>query len=199
MPSLPFDQVVTPLLLRRFLLEAHVEDASGESIEPRFEGDVPPAPYYAIVKRDDGDLAVWHPYGPALDDMQMLFSHDVLRRLNKDLHHDGAWVIVWTNPAPPPPMDSLGVLVNPRARDYRRYALIWMDKDADPQFTIEWHEGITSDFKTFEDVLIAGAVSLMHRAESAWGLWEENRKMLELHKSGATYRRAKGERAPSIQ
>jgi hypothetical protein len=136
---------VTPTLLRRFAVEAEAESKLPH--------------YYAIVLRDDNDVVAHHPFGPQLDPAQMIWARDVLVGLNKELHHDGAWVVVFTDPLP---IVLQTVLHNaPTHMEYGRYALIWIDSDGDPQFTMEWINGENSGFKDFADVLLAG-IALDH-------------------------------------
>jgi hypothetical protein len=173
--------IITPTLLRRFHDEARFGDADGR--------------HYALILRDDDSLLSHHPFSPPLDPAQMIWATDVLKLLNRELHHDGAWVVVFTHVQHP----AFGsVLLNPGHAEYGRYALLWLDADADPQFAVEWEIGCADDFKDFTDVLLAGIHSTAQKCEAAWTLWHHHmRDTLDL-KTAQTFKRAKGERAPSV-
>lgn len=175
--------IITPTLLRRFKLEGEFEGSDGR--------------HYGLIPRDDGSLMCHHPGSPAVDAVQALWAADVLKLLNRELHHDGAWVVVFTNVRP---VSLECVLANPGHAPYDRYCLIWLDADGDPQFTVEWEAGITSDLQDFADVLLAGIESTAQKCEAAWSLWHTHmRQVLDPRIGKDTYRRAKGERAPSVR
>jgi hypothetical protein len=177
MPRLPFNQVVSPLLLRRFELEAVAEHNDDR--------------HYALILRDDNDLVSHHPGSPQLDPAQMIWARDVLQALNRELHHDGAWVVCFTDPAPP--QGQWHVLDMPTHWEYRRYCLIWLDKDGDPQFTMEWVAGENSGFLCWADVLLAGLHSTMEKAEGSWQIWKSMMVDVIEPGEGQTFKRAKGE------
>lgn len=179
MARLTFDKLVTPLLLRRFELEA-----VNERDNPR---------YYALILRDDGNLVAHHPLGPQLDPAQMIWARDLLQKLNKELHHDGAWVVCFTDPEAP---TFENVLAPPKHVEYGRYCLIWIDQDSDPQFTQEWVSGENADFVDFADVLLAGINSTMQKCETSWMTWRTSQDVID-HAAGQKFKRAAGERAPS--
>lgn len=174
-------QVVTPLLLRRFELEGDAEDGNGQ--------------YYAIMLRDSGDLLVHHPVGPSLDPNQMVWAGTVLRRLNRELHHDGAWVICFTHPA----IVQLETVLHsaPNNRTYNRYCLIWMDADSDVQFTQEWIAGDNIGFRVWADVVKAGIESTVQKCEASWSIWHQMMQQVLEPKAAQTFKRAKGERPAS--
>lgn len=170
--------IVTPALLHRFQFEGEFEGANGQ--------------HYALILRDnDADLLAHHPGSPQLHPNQMIWAGDVLRLLNKELHHDGAWVVCFTHPRPV----ELAILNHAH---YDRYALIWLDSDGDPQFTVEWMAGVTSDLQDFADVMLCGIESTVEKCETAWMEAELQRQALDARKGRETFRRARGERAPSV-
>lgn len=183
MPSLPEHDVITPTLLRRFRDEGAFEDADGR--------------HCGLILRDGGRDLIKHAPPDSLDPSpeQLLWAGDILRLLNRELHHDGAWVVVFTHVLP---VDAFCILRDVSAANYGRYALIWVDQDADPQFTVEWQAG-EGDLRTFVDVMLAGVASTGQKCEMAWEIWQTHmRKVLE-PKLGQLFRRAKGERAPSVR
>lgn len=181
MPSLRFNEIVTKSLLQRFELEA--DHDGGEAFR-----------YYGCILRDDGDLCVHHPAAPAVDSMQLVWAGRTLKFLNRELHFDGAWVVVFTNPSKI--SFESAAHAEPRSCYYRRFCLIWLDKDADPQFSVEWLHGDAPSMKDFAAVALAGPEVIAQMCAEARGLWGVSQEVLEL-KGGEQYRRAKGEKAPS--
>ncbi len=176
------NDLLTPLLLQRFRLEGEFEGADGR--------------HYGIMPRDDNSLLVHHPGSPSLDPMQMLWAGDVLKLLNRDLHHDGAWVIVFTHPVPVTP-DVVPML--PKHQVYGRYAIIWVDEDGDPQFSMEWEIGISSELKHFADVVAQGIEATAQKAEGSWQLWHTAMRKVLAPKQDQLFKKAKGQRAPSAR
>lgn len=181
MPRLTEDKMVTKTLLQHFALEAEFEGGSGQ--------------YYALMLRDNGDLMAHHPFSPGLDPAQLMFAADVLRLLNRELHHDGAWVICFTHPKPQ--ALKSGIHLPSTHWEFGRYALTWLDADGDPQFTQEWMEGSSSERRDFVSVLLQGIVPVAQMAEAAWQAAHEMTGVLEL-KPEQTFKQAQGQRAPSL-
>src|SRR5579871_6641322 len=152
MSQIKDDDLITAALLRRFADEAAIE-GSGQ--------------YYGIVRCHNGDLIVHHPFSPALAIEQLIWASDVLRSLNKELHHDGAWVVVFTHPQSAPPGETV---IHIGHREYNRYALLWIDSDGDAQFAVEWVRD-ESELCDWADVLLAGIESVMAKCATAWQLW----------------------------
>jgi|GEM_PF-2409581 len=165
-------------LLRRFKAEGEMEEGDGR--------------YYGVIERDNGDLFVHHPGSLPAVAPQLLWAGAILHLLNKELHHDGAWVLVFTHPRAAP---AESILHDATHADYRRYGLIWLDADGDPQFTLEWQAG-TDGLRTFADVVEAGIMSTAQKCEQAWMIWDDSRQTLDL-KDGQTFKRAQGQSAPS--
>lgn len=176
------DAIITPTLLRRFELEGEAEGGNGQ--------------HYALILRDNQrDVLCHHPRSPNLAPEQLLWAEGTLRMLNRELHHDGAWVIVFTHPKPSAAQCVL--LASPTHCNYERWGLIWLDADADPQFTTDWAEGESEDLPDFADVMAAGPVPIVDNCETSWRLWQWQRQMLDLRPHhGETFKRARGERAP---
>lgn len=148
MHRLDDETLITPLLLRRFSDEAAHEG-----------GD--PDRYHAFLQKADRSF-VEHRLALPCDPMQRVFALDLLRILNQELHHDGAWVILFTNPKPALPFAG--------STEHERFCLIWLDKDGDPAFTLDWLEGESEELD-FDDVILSGKESWVDRAEAAWQNW----------------------------
>lgn len=176
--------LITPTLLQRFVLEAEFEGGDGR--------------YYALIQRANGDMLSHHPGSPMLDTAQLLWAIEVLRKLNRELHHDGAWVVCFTHPAPIDP-STFAVIENPKRWAYKRYCLIWIDQDGDPQFTQEWVAGENSDFTHFAHVVLAGTDSTMQKCEASWLTWRTMMREVLDPQQDQLYRRARGEAAPSAR
>jgi hypothetical protein len=172
--------LITKALLKRFELEAAEEGGNGYA-------------YYALIRRSDGHFLAHHPSTPQLDPMQLHWATEALARFNRELHHDGAWVLVFTHPKPP------SILVAaPNHLTYARYVFLWLDQDGDVQFPMDWMENET-ELLDFADVVAAGLESNLAHGEESWQRWHHLMRVVPDVKEGRgqTFKRAKGERAPS--
>ena len=125
--------------------------------------------------------------GPQPVDELRMFGMDMVGALNRELHHDGAWVIVLTDP-----VRDGGVIIDLSAKWlYQRWVILWLDEDGDVQFPVENEERL-------ELVLSMGPDHWLEQCELAWNLWDENRKDLGA-KPEQTFKRAQGETAPSAR
>lgn len=167
--------LITTALLRRFQLEGEREGGTGQ--------------YYALIRRSNGDLLSHHPGSPRLDPMQMLWAAEVLRMLNRELHHDGAWVVCFTHPRPP----VLAIEV-PKHVEYSAYALMWIDGDGDVQFAQEWFAGENAGFQTFADVIGAGIESTVQKCEASWMTWHLHMREVLDPQPHELIKRAQGQR-----
>lgn len=166
------DLIVTPTLLQRFAAEAAMDGGDGR--------------HYGMVLRDDGGVRNFDPASPAPAPEQALWAANVLYALNYELHHDGAWVIVFTHPK----------FTDAKHVEYGRYAIIWLDHDGDPHFTMEWEAG-TGELRDFADVMLAGINSTLAKAEAAWDLWRIQQRDVIDARPDQLYKRAQGQHAPS--
>lgn len=164
--------LVTPLLIRRFAEEAVYE---GGGHDDRF---------HAFLQRSDASY-VEHTLSTPCDPMQRVFAFDLLQGLNKDLYHDGAWVILFTNPKPVEILASTTL--------YDRFCLIWIDQDGDPGFTMDWVEGEIEDELDFADAMMSGLDSWIDRAETAWQNWHLLMREVLDPKANQLVKRAQGQ------
>lgn len=166
--------LITPALLLRFEQEAVLEEGDGR--------------HYAVIQRSNGDF-IAHDRGPPLSPEQVMFARDVLDLLNRELHHDGAWVVVFTHPKPASAADATA--------EYARFAMMWMDRDGDIQFTVDWVEG-EGDIFDFPDVLMAGRETWANHAEEAWTTWRGLMVDVLDPSEGQTFKRAQGQAPASV-
>lgn len=169
------DHLITPHLLRKFIEIAEDEGNNGQ--------------HYAMIQKADRSWLAHNPHSPEIDEMQMIFARDVVGMLNKELHHDGVWCIVFTAPG------ALAHLLQSRS-EYSRFTLVWLDKDGDVQIQFEWVAG-ESDELDFADCIESGLESWVERAEMAWQQWFMLSRMVLDAQPDETYKAAQGERPPS--
>ncbi len=143
------DTIVTPALLRAFIRIAEEEGNNGQ--------------HYAVIQQMDGGFLDHNPHSPELEPMQAIFARDVITMLNKELHHDGVWLIVFTAPG------ALAHMLQ-SVNEYTRFTVMWLDKDGDLHIRIEWVAGETDELD-FADVLESGLESWGERCEQAWQMW----------------------------
>lgn len=157
-------------LRTRFTVEGEADDGTGQ--------------YYGIIHFADGQFWDDNPYSPELDGAQAVFARDVLKLLNRELHHDGAWTCVFTHPKP--------VQIPFTFAEYARFGFIWLDADGDPQFTLEWAEG-ESEERDFPDLLMNGLESWGHKCEAAWQSWHHAMRQVLAPKAGQLIKKAQGQ------
>lgn len=170
-----FSQKVRDNLMTRFDLEATIEGGNGG--------------VYAYVMRDSGSFDEIGNYARPIYE-QVMFAQDVLTLVNREIHHNGAWVAFFTNPAPP------ASILNTET-DFKRFGFIFIDGDGDPQFTVDWAEGEGDDFD-FSDVLKSGLEAWGHKLEGAWAQWHHLMRDVIDPAEGQTFKKAQGQRASSI-
>lgn len=163
---------VMTTLLHRFHEEANLEEGNGQ--------------FFALIQHATGEFYSFNPISPELAGDQMVFATDVLRLLNKELHHDGAWVILFTNP-------RFQTILETKC-EYNRFALLWLDADGDVQFTHDWVAGEGEVFD-FTDVLLMGLEGWGDQAEASWQQWYRYMVAVMAPKQDQLIKAAQGQRA----
>jgi hypothetical protein len=168
------DLLLLPAIRRRLKAEADFEDGPGI--------------YWAVMVRADGMPRVETFMGLSITPVpeQVMFAHDMVEALNKHLHHDGAWIVAYTHP-------NERQTVLDTFTTFGRFIFLWLDADADPQFTIECSQSL------FHEVLEKGPDYWMAEAERHWSTWDRQmRQVLDRKiRSIATFKQAQGQGAPS--
>jgi hypothetical protein len=169
-------------LLTRFEVEAEEEGGNGQ--------------YYGVIQRDNGEWIDHNPHSPEFDPAQAMFARDVVELLNKELHHDGCWVIVFTHPRQRRVQlrEESGRFAGVYAfAQYDRFGFIWLDSDGDPQFTMDWANGECEELD-FAECLVSGRESWADRCEAAWQKWNLYMRKVLQPKQDQLIKKAQGQR-----
>ena len=141
--------------------------------------------WWMCFRRTNGEI-VEHAAGPMVSAPQRMFAHDMIGAANRHLHYDGAWLIVFTHPEPAPKDRAVQVEHHP----YRRFVIMWLDRDGDIQFPIENDD-------PFWRALSSGPDWWMEQLVTAHATWKAAIAPLELRRA-ETFKKAQGQVAPSI-
>src|SRR5882672_3985132 len=164
----------TAELLKRFHKEGKCEGGDGR--------------FSAFVQLSNGDLEI-HSNGPDAGPNEQMFALDVLTYLNMELHHDGAWCIVFTHFATDG--RTLG-LISSLIGEHKRLAFLWVDKDGDVQFTMDCEQAIVWAMTEMTVHDWAG------QCEAAWGLWAHTMRAVLDPQPNEMFKRAQGQNAPTV-
>lgn len=182
MHKLDDDRLVTADLLRKFIAFAQ-EDTHDER-------------HFALLQRADRSWLTHAPGSPDLDGVLMAYTQQLLTLLNDELHHNGAWVALWSGPNQRPQFTQIDSA-------YCQLDLVWLDKDGDAQCRWNWLAGEAEDWGTLPELLIAGVIPIAEQCETTWQMANELHIAtldLRLNESDAsTHRKALGESAPTLQ
>ncbi len=175
MHKLDDDTLITANLLRAFIAYAEEEGGNGQ--------------HYAVIQRSNREWLDHNPHSPGLEPMQEQFARDVLDKVNSEIAHDGAWVLVFTHP---------GAMANllQSNYEYARYLFLFLDADGDIQFNVDWSAGTAEDLLEFSDVLMRGWTVQLALLEGAYRQWCMIKQATDAQPD-QTFRRAKGQRRPS--
>jgi len=94
-------------------------------------------------------------------ELQVHFAKEMREALQRTVAHDGVWIVGYTHP---PGSDQVVRVDGDNA--WNRIIMIWLDEDADAQFTVE------SDLP-FIDMVTAGKHYYCNLADQAWEKYEE--------------------------
>lgn len=123
------------------------------------------------LERSNGDFKYFS-YGYTADAGEIAVAKNLIQVLNKEIAHNGAWVSQW----------CLGG---------RHLNVLWIDRDGDPQFTVEFEE----------DAYGMAFVELNHwtsQCEDAFLLWQKMMIHALAPSSDQLFKRAKGQKNPSL-
>jgi hypothetical protein len=81
------------------------------------------------------------------------FAHDMLRRLNREMHHDGRWAVGWTD-------------WDMQRGHYTRVMFLFLDKHSDLQFVVDDDEPLI--------FMLIAADRLIEQCEEAWENWRSH-------------------------
>ena len=137
--------------------------------------------FVAVLTQHDGSRS-W--VGPGLLPVagQMITAFNMALKINKEINHDGAWIIQLIKSQQQP------IVLKSEFAEYSSFLFIWMDRDGDCQFTVELDDSI-------KEIINAGIIHWIDQLEDAYILWKESQEVLELA-PGQTVKAAKGERMP---
>jgi hypothetical protein len=141
-----------------------------------------PGPFCAVLETGSGQPQQFGS-GPQLCAEQGMLAIDMVKALNRELHHDGCWLFCFCNPSPQPIVLVTGV-------EYGRFVILWMDQDGDVQFSYECD-------RPFELYLIEGPLPLMEKCEKAWQQWHLYMRQVLDPQPDELYKKALGE-APKV-
>lgn len=120
----------SPVIRQRFFQEANFECSHGKPQNPHYWLVAPEADTKA------GDIVLVNfkedEFNVAPHELQQDFAENLKNVLQKQLHHDGLWVVGWTHP--PASWESVKIDGD---NTWGRLVMIWFDEDADPQYTVE--------------------------------------------------------------
>lgn len=160
--------LVTPALLQRLLFETTGGDKNADNR------------HCAYLQKNNGDL-MEHSLGPSCNPLETAFASELLTAANDYLHHDGAWLILFTHYAPAIPPQIQG--------NYQRIVVLWMDGDGDVHIPVEFEEGLEAAYSK-------KLYSWLEDLETAYALWCRAQDVLDAQ-GKEKYHRALGETPPS--
>ncbi len=159
---------INPDLLRRFGAEARLDGGDGR--------------YFALMQLNNGNILTHQIVGPKIEIHGHLFAVDLLNMLNRQLHHDGAWSIVFSHYADSPLPGSGG---------YSKFTLLWMDRDGDVGFPVDCDEPLSL-------AISWGLLYWVEHCETAWKLWHHAMRNVLAPRANETFKRAQGEKRPTV-
>lgn len=149
------------------------------AVRSRLAAEAQSTDWWALTRRADlSPLVIGATRTPPIAEQRM-FAMDMSAALNRHLHHDGRWIVLFTHP------DRLPI-IGQRGAEYRRWVLLWLDEDGDGQIPIENDE-------PFAMALMVGPDHWMETAEQAWQSWLHHMRTVLAPVAGQTVKRAQGQ------
>ena len=134
MTELPSNLWKSPVIQDRLIQEALFDCRYGVPAKPYFDVIVPQA------DTKSGHIQLRN-YTPSMAEVaphpiQTQFAKNLLDILMKEAHFNGLWLVGWTHP--PTTYAALTEMDNA----WQRLIIIWLDKDGDPQYTIDYDKPV---------------------------------------------------------
>ena len=123
------------------------------------------------LEQSNGDFKYFC-YGYTADAGEVVVAHELIKTLNRDIAHDGAWVIQW----------CLGG---------RHLNALWLDVDGDVQFTVEFEE----DAYGMAENELGNWIS---QCEEAFQFWHKMMIQALAPSPEQLFKKAKGQKNPSL-
>lgn len=127
--------------------------------------------WWVGLERTNGDFKHFS-YGYTADAGEVVVARDLVKTLNREIAHDGAWVVQW----------CLGG---------RHLNALWLDKDGDIQFTVEFEE----------DAYGMAETKLGHwieQCDEAFQYWHKMMIQALAPSPEQLFQKAKGQKNPSL-
>lgn len=118
------------VIKKRMRDEAHFECSHGLPIKAHYWFTVP----QGDTRRGNLELRNFMPGVLDIDphEHQKGMARTLRESLQREAHHDGVWILGWTHPP-----SSTDAILEDGDNCWGRLVMIWLDEDADPQYTVE--------------------------------------------------------------
>lgn len=121
-----------------------------------------------------------HDYVTRPPDYQVAFGCRLAQLLNKQISHNGHWIVAFTHG----PLPNFGLVIPGRPTDdWRRFIMLWLDEDGDPQFTVD-------NVEPFSIVAQASNDHWISDADKAWDHWKHLMRTVLAPRSDQLVKRA---------
>lgn len=131
-----------------------------------------PGSWWAAIQRTSGAVHRFESNMLVLPTVeQQVFLMELLRRLNREIHHDGRWIVAWTH-------------------GNQRWIAMWVDPHGDIAFTMDNED-------RWEEVIKQPMLYWVGDCEGSWTAWHHSMVTVLNPAPEAEYKRAQGQRPPS--
>jgi len=154
--TLPNNLWNSPIIKQRLMMEATFDGDRGIPKKPHFWVLVPRADIKAgkvLLKNFDPNMLDREPHPD-----QQAFAERLQVALMKEAHFNGLWIVGWTHPP-----STYGILTE-QDNCWNRLIFIWLDRDGDPQYTLESELPVINIIAHGKDYY----VGLAHEAHDSW-------------------------------